>query len=467
MCRTRASNQGEECREYYPRLRDVTVKAVFKSAAAQQSGFSPVAPVRQRACPGPYQLFEECFHIKHRLSCEDVIGSSGHFVSHDGQRFCLSMFFLESGAIKFCLFISSQEEDDGFGEGPLEVNIADLSAGAPHFLSGRFLGGFYEPAVGSEILDFWKALDVMDFVKDGKAKDAPYSRNGSYSEVGIAVMFFGESGYFLFEIRKDRVVEVEKVEVELDTLLDAPVRKELSDSLSLGFSADVVFNIRQVVLIGRILDVSQKFSSLAGEIHSSPEQIAGGAHFWRVDVGHGEHPPSGEYGNLVGIDSVVLRFSTVDGFHIECMAKDETDTFFLAQISQPIPGEGTLNSDDKIIPVLLDRFQEYLPVSLDVSMEKHRALAVNNAQIHGFCVQVDSAIIPVLFRVEFHSASLLCCGDLHHTFGYEQGGLNEYQGAVADMAHLQRRPRVPKIREIEAFVLRAGTQVRHAAKLWR
>ena len=38
-----------------------------------------------------------------------------------------------------------------------------------------------------------------------------------------------------------------------------------------------------------------------------------------------------------------------------------------------------------------------------VPMKKHRALAVNNAQIHGFCVQVDSAIILVLFRVEFHS----------------------------------------------------------------
>jgi hypothetical protein len=35
------------------------------------------------------------------------------------------------------------------------------------------------------------------------------------------------------------------------------------------------------------------------------------------------------------------------------------------------------------------------------------------------------------------------------------------------MAHLQKRPRVLKIRKIEAFVLRAGTQVRHAAKLWR
>jgi len=35
------------------------------------------------------------------------------------------------------------------------------------------------------------------------------------------------------------------------------------------------------------------------------------------------------------------------------------------------------------------------------------------------------------------------------------------------MEHLQRHPRVLKTRLIEAFVLRAGTQVRHAAKLWR
>jgi hypothetical protein len=49
----------------------------------------------------------------------------------------------------------------------------------------------------------------------------------------------------------------------------------------------------------------------------------------------------------------------------------------------------------------------------------------------------------------------------------EQGGLNEYQGAAADMAHLQKRPQVPRIRKIGAFVFRAGTQERHAAKLRR
>ena len=353
MSRTWASNQGEECREYYPRLQDLTVKAVCESAAAQWSDFSHVAPVRRRAGPGPYRLSEELFHIKHRLSCEDVVGSSGDFVSHDGQRFCLPMFLLESGPIKFCLFVPSQEEDNGFGEGPLEVDIADLSAGASLFLSGRFLGGFNEPAVGGEVLYFGEAPDVMDFVEDGKAEDAPYSRNGSYSEVGVAVMLFSKGSYFLFEIRKDGVVEIEKVEVELDTFLDAFVGEELSDSFSLGFPADVIFKIRQVVLIGGVLDVSQKFGSLAREIHSSPKEIAGGAHFGRVDVGHGEHSTSGEHSDLVGINSVVLRLSTVDGFHIEGMAKDESDIFLRAQIGNPVPGKSAFDSDNEIIPVLL------------------------------------------------------------------------------------------------------------------
>jgi hypothetical protein len=83
-------------------------------------------------------------------------------------------------------------------------------------------------------------------------------------------------------------------------------------------------------------------------------------------------------------------------------------------------------------------------------------------------VQVDSTIILVLFRVEFHSVPpCVVVGAFIIPSGMEQGGLNEYQGAAADMAHLQKRPRVLKIRKIEAFVLRAGTQERHAAKLRR
>jgi hypothetical protein len=150
------------------------------------------------------------------------------------------------------------------------------------------------------------------------------------------------------------------------------------------------------------------------------------------------------------------------------MAKDESDTFFFAQIGNPVPGEGAFNGYDEIIPVLLDRLQECLSVSLDISMEEYRAIFVNDAQIHGLCVQVDSAIFLVLFRVEFHSVPPCGCWDLYHTFGYEQGGLNEYQGAVADMAHLHFCPFDHGHGSVGKHSgLRTGTQERHAAKLWR
>ena len=217
----------------------------------------------------------------------------------------------------------------------------------------------------------------------------------------------------------------------------------------------------------RVLDMGHQLASMTDQVKSPSEQVSSRPPFGRVDIGARKHPSSKNRGDFIGVDTVVLCFSSVNGFHVEGVSEYESYTFLLAQICNPVPGEGAFDCDHEILPVLSDRFQKCLPISLDVSVEQHRALTVNNAQIHGFCVQIDSAIILVLFSVEFHAVPPCGCGDLYHTFGYEQGGLNEYQGAVADMTHLQRRPKVLKIRKIEAFVSWAGTQVCHAAKLRR
>ena len=408
MRRTWASNQGRECREYYPRQHDGTVSAVRELAFVQPTGFSRVAPVRQRAYPGSYRLFEEFIHIEHSLSFEDVIGSPGDFMCHDGQGFCLAMLFLESGTIYLCSFVLSQEEDRGFREGPLEVNVADLSTGVPLFLPGRFLGRFDESAVGGKVLDFRETFDVVDFVKDRQSEDASYSGKGAYSEVGIAVMLFGYGRYFFFELRKDSVIEIKEVQVELDILLDAFPGEELSDSIPLRFSAYVVFKSRQVVLIGGVLDVSHEFGSFSGEMHSSTEQITGGAHFSRVDVCDREHSASGKDCDLMGIYSVVLSFPAVNSFHVEGMTEDERDPFLLTQIGQPVPGESTFNGDQEIVLILFDHFQKQFPVSTDISVQEDFSSPVNDAEIHGFCMQVDSAIIFVLLGVESHSVPPCC-----------------------------------------------------------
>jgi hypothetical protein len=160
MHRTWASNQAGGRREHYSRRRDITVRAVRELTDAQPTSFSHMAPVRQRAYPGSFQLFEELFHIKHRLSCEDVIGSPSHFVRHDGQGLCLSMFFLESGTIYFCFFVSSQKEDNSFGEGPLEMDVTDLFARCTVTLSCGFFGALDKPCIGGEVLNAWESLDI-------------------------------------------------------------------------------------------------------------------------------------------------------------------------------------------------------------------------------------------------------------------------------------------------------------------
>ena len=57
------------------------------------------------------------------------------------------MTLLERGAVEFGLFVASQEEAGGFGEGPLEMGVADLGArGAVAFAAG-FSGALDEAAV--------------------------------------------------------------------------------------------------------------------------------------------------------------------------------------------------------------------------------------------------------------------------------------------------------------------------------
>jgi hypothetical protein len=57
------------------------------------------------------------------------------------------------------------------------------------------------------------------------------------------------------------------------------------------------------------------------------QQVAGGPHRGRIDVGLREHPAPQEDGDLLGVDSVVLGFAAVDRFHGESVTRDEADPF--------------------------------------------------------------------------------------------------------------------------------------------
>ncbi len=49
---------------------------------------------------------------------------------------------------------------------PLEMRIADLVVTARYSFARRFVSAFDETAIGDEIADFGKAMDVFDLVQD-------------------------------------------------------------------------------------------------------------------------------------------------------------------------------------------------------------------------------------------------------------------------------------------------------------
>ena len=74
-------------------------------------------------------LVEELLHIEHHIASEHVIDCPGQLMSQDRQRLPLAVFFLSAGQIFLACRMVAKEQDRRFGEGPLEIRIADLRAG--------------------------------------------------------------------------------------------------------------------------------------------------------------------------------------------------------------------------------------------------------------------------------------------------------------------------------------------------
>jgi hypothetical protein len=58
-------------------------------------------------------------------------------------------------------------------------------------------------------------------------------------------------------------------------------------------------------------------------------------------------------------------------------------------------------------------------------MKQYLTFLIDNAQIHGLCVQINPAVKFVLFGVKFHIRPPFA-------LRYDLGGINKYQGAPPD-----------------------------------
>jgi len=97
----------------------------------------------------------------------------------------------------------------------------------------------------------------------------------------------------------------------------------------------------------------------------------------------------------------------MDRLHVQRMAQDKVDALFLAQIRDPIPAVHAFNTDDKIITEGFKRGQQLFRPGFDFLVQKDFTLLVDDADIKGAGVQIDSTIMAVGAMEEVHESSPL------------------------------------------------------------
>jgi hypothetical protein len=84
------------------------------------------------------------------------------------------------------------------------------------------------------------------------------------------------------------------------------------------------------------------------------------------------------------------------------MAKDKWNMVFDTNVGKPVPAKNAFNTDDNVIKVGKDQFEEQLRIGIDVLMNLGFAFLIEDTDIHFSGVQVNTAVVLVLLVVEFH-----------------------------------------------------------------
>ncbi len=126
-----------------------------------------------------------------------------------------------------------------------------------------------------------------------------------------------------------------------------------------------------IVLAVADLDMRDQFSSFPDQIVPSSQKIPGRPHFCRVDIGQRECSPLKDRCDLPGINSVVLGFSSMNGFHVQRMSENERDPFFCAEVCDPVPCKNAFNSYHYIVAIWLNGFQQGFRFRFHVLVQNH------------------------------------------------------------------------------------------------
>jgi hypothetical protein len=84
------------------------------------------------------------------------------------------------------------------------------------------------------------------------------------------------------------------------------------------------------------------------------------------------------------------------------MAEDKVNVVIGAEVGDPVPREHAFEADDQVIPALGDQFQECLWRGFNVFVNELASGIIENTDVEGTGMQVNSAGISVLLGIESH-----------------------------------------------------------------
>jgi hypothetical protein len=145
---------------------------------------------------------------------------------------------------------------------------------------------------------------------------------------------------------------------------------------------------------------------LADQARASPQQVAGLAHAFGVDIGEREVAAAQEAGDLLGVDLVVLGLGAVSELHVQGVTQDEGDSLLGAQVGEPVPGVQALDADHDVVAKRGEGFEDALGAGDDVFVEDDGAVLVQDTEVERPGVQVDATIESVGTGVETHHGLL-------------------------------------------------------------
>jgi hypothetical protein len=151
--------------------------------------------------------------------------------------------------------------------------------------------------------------------------------------------------------------------------------------------------------------MGEECAALACEVHASAQQVAGGAHLGGGDRGLGEHTAAQQHGDCVGVDRVVFGFAAMNGLHRQGMTKHKRDTVVRTEVSQPVPGKHAFGREDDLIAGGRDGLEKRLRGGWHVPVQQRFPGLVEDAQVHGAGVEIDTTVKRVLLGVESHEVS--------------------------------------------------------------